>query len=158
MVFDFFPWKIDVDLGSTKQFYEKNYLSTDAFINEKFTKSLTQKQLDFFDNLGVDLSKVSIEYHEAVFDYKEVYEVKYLLCGKLKSIASFQAKVYSDDDVFGSDIFQSVEVVDTADFELNKIDGMNITFKQPVTGFEDERFEKWDCGYVCGMAILKRKR
>ncbi len=64
MVFDFFPWTIDVDIEGTKRFYQDNDYSINKEWNKVFINSLNIPQYDFFDRLGIDLMKVEIERHE----------------------------------------------------------------------------------------------
>ena len=66
MLFEFMPWQLDVDIESTKLFYESNDYSKDKALNQDFIDSLTKEQKYFFDSLGVDLLKIEID--EAVYD------------------------------------------------------------------------------------------
>ena len=166
MIFDYTPWKIDVDIEKTKQFYENNSLVKDAKINESFLKLLTLAQREHFERLGADLSKMDItckvfepdEEEEEEFDEvtTEHYNVKFLLCGKLLSIIEFQAEVYSDEEVFGAEMLDKVEVKED-DLNLD-IDGMRITFTHPAGSYDDPAYEQWDCGFICGKALLISKK
>ena len=45
MIADFYPWKIDVDIEATKQFYDENDWSEDRAANQKFCDVMTQWNL-----------------------------------------------------------------------------------------------------------------
>ncbi|MDD5949667.1 MAG: hypothetical protein PUC39_08090 [Lachnospiraceae bacterium] len=163
MEFEWIPWKMDVDVEGTRDYYKSHDLSVKKKVNAVLRERLNQKQIDFFNALGVDLERVQVMYNNelALGDVKEVYEVRFLLKGTLQSLTSFQAEVYADEEVFGKKILEQVEVVDDKDFlsdeyvENNNIDGMWISFKHPCIAFEWEEFQTWDCGYICGVAVLK---
>ena len=44
MLFEFMPWQLDVDIESTKLFYESNDYSKDKALNQDFIDSLTKEQ------------------------------------------------------------------------------------------------------------------
>lgn len=67
MIFEFIPWQLDVDTESMKLFYESDDYSKDKNLNKDFSGNLTKKQKDFFDLLGVDLSKID----RALYDIPE---------------------------------------------------------------------------------------
>lgn len=48
MIFDLYPWKVDFDIESTKEFYKENNLSIDADLNKKFKRSLHLTHKQFF--------------------------------------------------------------------------------------------------------------
>ncbi len=160
MKLDFMPWKVDVDVEKTQQYYVDNDDCLDKKINQKFTKILTDEQKMFFKRLGVDIEKVKIDYHKlsdeemSALEKKEIFDVSYLVCGKLLSITSLQAEVYCDDDVFGRDILNEVDVIEMNEF-TNAIGNMQYSFKHPATAFPEKNLETWDCGFIGGKVIMK---
>jgi hypothetical protein len=110
--------------------------------------------------------KIKIE--EKEYDFTDFYEddpkygkshmmaVKFLLCGKFIAMPSDQIEIYTDAELYNKEIPQSLEVIKD-DMALGyDVDGLGvgIRFKHPVFHFEDKAFEKWDCGYVCGMTLV----
>lgn len=51
MLFEFMPWQLDVDIESTKLFYESNDYSKDKALNQDFIDSLTKEQKYFLIHL-----------------------------------------------------------------------------------------------------------
>ena len=162
------PWKLEIDQGGTKEYYTGHDLAENKEDNDALIQLLTEKQKAFFELLGVDLSKVWVEQTDHVGQKgRTLYEVRFLFRGILKTIPSFQAKVYEDPEIFGEEIRKQVEVVETDPAKTldwknknqgNNIDGMVVSFKQPSIFFDEEAFQEWDCGYVCGIALLKKKQ
>ena len=60
MVFDFYPWKIDVDIENTRNFYQENDYSSNKEWNKMFVDVLTPIQKEVFDELGIDMMKIEI--------------------------------------------------------------------------------------------------
>ena len=60
MVFDFYPWKIDVDIENTRNFYQENDYSSNKEWNKMFVDVLTPIQREVFDELGIDMMKIEI--------------------------------------------------------------------------------------------------
>ncbi len=160
MVFDFFPWTIDVDIEGTKRFYQDNDYSINKEWNKVFINSLNIPQYDFFDRLGIDLMKVEIERHE-LKDVEVPYfsSINFLFCGKFLAMPKKQLDLYRNDEIYGMSIeFDSVEVI--LDDELSFYDelgleGTGIRFKHPISHFDENQFEKWDCGFINGALIVK---
>lgn len=160
MVFDFYPWKIDVDVEKTRMFYqEKDYSSNKAW-NKMFAEVLNPLQKDFFNNLGIDLMKIEIEKRDFV-DNEEVpfiYSIDFLICGKFLSLPKEQLDVYSDEEIFGKSInLDSVESIETDDLVAYDDLGLGtgIRFKHPATHFEEEQFGEWECGFIDGALIVR---
>lgn len=160
MEFNFKPWRINVDVEKTKKYYSDNDDSITKEVNKKFVKILSEQQKAFFEQLGVDIEKIKIDYHNLQNDgaldvgIKESYEASFLVCGKLLSITPFQAAVYGDEETFGKVILDEVEVVDMSDC-VNSIGDMQYSFRHPAVAFPEKRLEEWDCGFVCGKVMLK---
>ena len=162
------PWKLAIDPDGTKEYYTGHNLAENKADNDALIQLLTEKQKAFFELLGVDLSKAWVEQTDYVGQKgRTLYEVRFLFRGILKTIPSFQAKVYEDPEIFGEEIRKQVEVVETDPAKTldwknknqgNNIDGMVVSFKQPSIFFDEEAFQEWDCGYVCGIALLKKKQ
>ena len=55
MLFEFMPWQLDVDIESTKLFYESNDYSKDKALNQDFIDSLTKEQKYFFADKNQNL-------------------------------------------------------------------------------------------------------
>ena len=162
------PWKLEIDPDGTKEYYTGHNIVENKEDNDALIQLLTEKQKAFFELLGVDLSKAWVEQTDYVGQKgRTLYEVRFLFRGTLKAIPSFQAKVYEDPEIFGEEIRKQVEVVETDPAKTldwknknqgNNIDGMVVSFKQPSIFFDEETFQEWDCGYVCGIALLKKKQ
>lgn len=158
MIFDLYPWKVDFDIESTKEFYKENNLSIDADLNEKFKRSLHLTHKQFFENIGVDILKVRVEEIESCPDENgnnHKLSVDFLVCGKFLAIAEFQKEIYGNIEEFKDD----VEKVDVLDYDFPpfvNIDdmGCGVVFKHPSNKFDFKEFEKWDCGYICGSVII----
>lgn len=67
MIFDFNPWQLDVNVDLTKRLYKEMDYSTDKKANAEFIEKLSSQQQQFFNSLGVDLTKVEID--------KTIYEI-----------------------------------------------------------------------------------
>lgn len=166
MLFDFYPWQLDIDVDLTKQFYEKIDDLVDGTANMEFLKSLSLKQQYFFHSLGVDLTKVDVD--------KVVYEicadeetpaskicrisVHFFMRGKILALPKYQKDLYSKDDVFGEKFPKSVKVLPSDDKEYLKVFdngiGAGIVFKHPCFHYDDEKFKVWDCGYILGSILI----
>lgn len=160
MVCEYLPWIIDVNITGTKKLYHENDYSLDKNWNKDFIDKLNVSQHDFFDKLGIDLTKVEIERH----DFEDNPEVPYMLsinflfCGKFLAMPAEQLEIYKDEELYGTCIeINDVESIPTDDFaayeELNL--GTGIRFKHPVSHFEGSQFEKWNCGFVNGALIVR---
>ena len=160
MVFDFYPWKIDVDVEKTRRFYQENDYSSNKEWNKMFVEVLNESQIDFFDNFGIDLMKIEIEKHDFV-DNEEVpyiYSIDFLIYGRFLRLPKEQLDVYLDEEVFGASIdLQSIESIETDDMVVYDSLGLGtgIRFKHPATHFEDEQFQEWECGYIAGALIVR---
>lgn len=162
MTYKFNSWEIDINLADTKKYYANNDDSIDKKINNRFLELLSDEQKQFFNQFGLDMLNVNVEYHKLAeetsdMEVKEIYDVTFLLCGKLLSISSFQADIYGAEDVFGKDSLKNVKVFPIDNIiNSDTIDGMLISFKHPCMFFPEEKYEHWDCGFVLGKAILKK--
>lgn len=160
MVFDFYPWKIDVDVEETRCFYQENDYSSNKEWNKMFVEVLNASQIDFYHNLGIDLMKIEVEKVDFI-DNEEVpfiYSIDFLTCGKFLSLPKQQLEVYADEDVFGKsveiDLIECIETEDLVTYDGFGL-GTGIRFKHPAVHFEEERFEKWDCGFIAGALIVR---
>ena len=128
MLFEFMPWQLDVDIESTKLFYESNDYSKDKALNQDFIDSLTKEQKYFFDSLGVDLLKIEID--EAVYDIPEDGEmpslkikrlsVDFLMKGEILALPQYQKDLYTDEEVFWKIFPDTVKVLSSADEDYLK--------------------------------------
>lgn len=164
---EYYPWKLEWKADETKQYYTDHDLAEDKADNNRLMRLLTEKQRAFFEQLGVDLSKVWVERTEfTTGKTRTIYEIHFLFRGALKSITSFQAEVYQDPEFFGKGIAKQVEVIDIDPIKTlkwknknqgNNIDRMMVSFKHPSAFYDNEEYQEWECGYVCGVALLKKK-
>lgn len=166
MIFEFIPWQLDVDIESTKLFYESNDYSKDKNLNKDFSESLTKEQKDFFNSLGIDLSKIEID--KALYDIPEDGEmpalkmkrisVNFLIKGKILSLPQYQKDLYTDEEVFGGTFPDSVKVLSSDDEDYLKVYdngiGAGIVFKHPCFHYDNEIFKEWDCGYILGTILI----
>ena len=166
MLFEFMPWQLDVDIESTKLFYESNDYSKDKALNQDFIDSLTKEQKYFFDSLGVDLLKIEID--EAVYDIPEDGEmpslkikrlsVDFLMKGEILALPQYQKDLYTDEEVFWKTFPDTVKVLSSADEDyLKTYDngiGSGIVFKLPCFQYDIEIFKEWDCGYILGTILI----
>ena len=149
MLFEFMPWQLDVDIESTKLFYESNDYSKDKALNQDFIDSLTKEQKYFFDSLGVDLLKIEID--EAVYDIPEDGEmpslkikrlsVDFLMKGEILALPQYQKDLYTDEEVFWKTFPDTVKVLSSADEDYLKT-------------YDNEIFKEWDCGYILGTILI----
>lgn len=158
MLFDLYPWRVDFDIESTRDFYKENNLSIDAELNEKFKRSLHLTHKLFFENIGVDISKVRVEEIECCPDENgnnHKLSVDFLVCGKFLAIAEFQKEIYGNIDEFKDDV-EKVEVLEYDFPPFVNIDdmGSGLVLKHPSIKFDSEEFNKWDCGFICGSVII----
>ena len=120
MFFECLPWQLEVDIESTKFVYKANDYSKNGDLNTEFMESLTQEQKDFFDAIGVDLSKnpngcrvlddIPEEKEMPALKMKRVC-VNFLIKGKFLALPKYQKDLYSDEEVFGKAFPDSVKVL-----------------------------------------------
>lgn len=168
MIFNFYPWQLDVDVESTKQLYSEIDYSIDKIANTEFIDSLSLEQQQFFDSLGVDLAKAEID--KTIYDIpddeemleKKLYKmsVDFLIKGKILGLPQYQKDLYSDEEVFGKDFPSSIKVLSSDDVDYmityNNGIGNGIVFKHPGLHYDDKKFESWDCGYILGAILIMR--
>lgn len=165
MIFEFKPWKLDIDIDLTKQIYNDNDYSIDKNINKEFIENLSNEQLAFFKLLGIDLNKIDVD--KKVYDIsedeealsKKIYRmsINFLMKGKILSLPKFQKDLYSDKDVFGKEFPTTIKVISSKNEYLETYDigiGMGIVFKHPCFHYDDDKFKSWNCGYVLGALLI----
>lgn len=163
MIFDFYPWTLDIDVEATKCLYLENDYSIDNAANTKFIKSLSEKQRNFFESIGVNLAKIKLE--EMVYnpsDNEMIAKnnrtlVDFMICGQFLAIPTFQKEIYGA--VFGEELPDSLKIIATQGDSLPAYDvdglGVGIVFKHPCTRFDTEDFQKWNYGYIIGSILIK---
>lgn len=57
MVFDFYPWNLDVDVEGTRLLYRDNDYAGKRKVNERFWQAMSDGQKRFFHSLGVDFMR-----------------------------------------------------------------------------------------------------
>ena len=111
MEFNFYPWKLEIDVEKTRVLYAKETFAVDEEANQILLSILTQEQRDFLDSLGVDPSKMQV--HKKEYDLSEEecdedelrsLEVAFLICGKFLSAPADQIEMYKDKDVYRNNI------------------------------------------------------
>ncbi|WP_297133334.1 toxin-antitoxin system protein [Terrisporobacter sp.] len=165
MLFNFYPWEIDIDIEATKDLYMKRNYAKDSQVNKNIFNTMSEKQKAFFASIGVDILKVKAQ--EKVYDIDDddelsegkIYSMSldFLMCGSLLSIPDYQEKIYSDEEIFGMNLPDSLKVIKMSEEEklpIYDIDGWGCVFKHPFFRFEEEEFRKWDCGYILGTILL----
>ena len=166
MIFDFNPWKLDVNVELTKQLYKEADYSTDKTANMEFLESLSLQQQQFFNSLGVDLTKVDVD--KTIYEIPEDKEasasriyrmsVNFLIKGKILALPKYQKNIYSNEEVFGKTFPESIKVLSSNDHDyLKPFDngiGAGIVFKHPCFHYDNENFKEWDCGYILGTILI----
>ena len=165
MFFDFSPWQLDVEVDLTKQLYKEADYSTDKAANTKFMESLSSEQRLFFDSLGIDLTKAEVD--ETIYDIPEDEElpahklkrvlVNFLIRGKILALPKYQKDLYSNEEMFGDGFPKSIKVLTDDEEYIKTFDngiGIGIVFKHPGFHFDDEKFNRWDCGYILGTILI----
>lgn len=168
MIFDFEPWQLDIDVNLTKQLYEEVDYSIDKAANIEFIESLSSKQQDFFNSLGIDLTKIEVDKY--IYDIPSdeetpastIYKmsVNFLIRGKILALPKYQKEIYSDEEVFGKSFPASIKVLSSSDDDYIKVFdngiGAGIVFKHPCFHYDEDIFKKWDCGYILGTILIMK--
>ena len=164
MEFNFYPWKLDIDVEKTKALYAEKTFAVDEAANRILISKLTKEQKDFLGSLGVDPEKIQVHKKEYDLSKEECdedelrsLEVAFLLCGKFLSTPADQIEMYKDEDVYGRNIvpeYLDIEMVDTDELFAPIEFGIGLRFKHPVSHFEGNEYTSWDCGFVCGSTIF----
>ena len=168
MIFNFNPWQLDVDIDLTKQLYKEVDYSSDKTANTEFIESLSLEQQQFFNSLGVDLTKIDVD--KTVYEIPEDEEtsdlriyrmtVNFLIRGKILALPKYQKDIYSDEEVFGKNFPASIKVLISTDEDyLRTFDngiGAGIVFKHPCFHYDKEIFKEWDCGYILGTILIMK--
>ena len=167
MIFNFNPWQLDADVDLTKQLYEEVDYSVDKTANIEFIESLSSEQQLFFNSLGIDLAKIEVDkvIYEIPKDEEistsKIYRmsVNFLIRGKILALPKYQKDIYSDEEVFGKKIPESIKILSDDEDYLKTFDngiGAGIVFKHPCFNYGDERFKEWDCGYILGTILIMK--
>lgn len=166
MFFNFNPWQLDINVSGTKQLYKENDYSIDKINNTEFIERLSSEQQQFFESLGVDLTKIEVD--KTIYEIPEDEEtpdssiyrmfVNFLIEGKILALPQYQKDIYSDEEVFGNKFPESIKVLASDDEEyLKAFDngiGVGIIFKHPCFHYDNEKFKDWDCGYILGTILI----
>ena len=145
MVYEFYPWKIDVNKEKTIQYYQTEDMSADRKINNLVNGKLTKRQKDFFEDIGVDISKIWIQ------SKLDCFELRFYVVGNIIGLPDSQKEAL--ESVFHIICPNEVELYATDNF-LCDIDGMALRFKHPCSYLLDETYNKWNCGFIYGMAMI----
>ena len=119
MVFDFYPWNLDVDVEGTRLLYRDNDYAGKRKVNERFWQAMSDGQKRFFHSLGVDFMRVEAD--EKLYNIPDDGDVQgggismktihFLLHGSFLAIPDFQGELYKDAEVFGSQVPDSLKIV-----------------------------------------------
>ncbi len=164
MVFDFYPWMLDIDVEATKRLYLENDYSIDDAANTKYMKRLSEKQKDFFVSVGVDPAKIRVEEmaYNIPDDNGRIVKngralADFMMCGKFLAIPDSQKEIYGR--VFGAGLPGSLKVITMPEDSLPTYDidglGAGTVFKHPATRFDTEAYQTWGCGYIIGSILFK---
>lgn len=161
MIFEFYPWKIDVDIPKTKELYRTKDFSVNKEENQKFAAILNENQKAFFEKLAVDVMKIQVEtvnYGEVGGDDSiQTMKVNFLFCGQFVAMPANQIELYQDEEYYGVEFdLSDVERVEEENLLAHDFDGLGtgIRFKHPVMQYEGEQYKEWDCGYVYGAMLI----
>ena len=168
MIFDFNPWQLNVDIDLTKQLYKEVDYSTDKTANMEFIENLSLEQQQFFNSLGVDLTKIDVD--KTIYDIpkdeetpaSKIYRmtVNFFIRVKILALHKYQKDIYSDEEVFGKKFPESIKVLSSNDEDyLKTFDngiGAGIVFKHPCFHYDNEIFNEWDCGYILGTILIMK--
>ena len=154
MILNFYPWTLDI---TDEVKYLEDSISFESNVNntEKFKSVLTNEQIGFFEKLGIDINNLTVDYH--LFNSTEIFETRFLLKGKFISMPSSQINTYLDIESFHDSILKNIKTTDVSgeDMAKNHIENMQFSFKHPIIYSDKEIYKQWDCGYVCGVVIIK---
>ena len=133
MIFEFYPWKVDVNKEETIKYYQTEDMSMAREINNMVMARMTKRQKDFFENLGVNTSKILIKSKLACF------ELKFYIAGNVVGLPKSQKEGL--ENIFPIICPNDVELYATDNF-LCDIDGMALRFKHPCSYFREETYNK----------------
>ena len=156
MNLDFYPWVINTDNNNEINYSEDSiFFEANTNYIQKFHSILTDKQLQFFEKLGVNIELLHVDCH--TIHSNEVFETRFLIPGNFISIPSFQMNTYLNIDSFDNSILDKLNVTEVSEKDMlnNQIDNMQYSFKHPIIYSDNKDYQKWDCGYVCVVVILK---
>lgn len=166
MIFEFEPWKLDIDIDATIEQYRNSECNKNINLTNKVITLLSEDQKKFFSLLGVDITKVDIKEH--TYEFAEENPpmktisiiIRFLMCGRFLDIPEFQSDLYWDGDekIFSDNFPSDLNIVSASNdnhFPTYDVDTMAVIFKHPYFSIPDENFIKWDCGYVLGDVIIK---
>ncbi len=142
--------------------------STDKTANMEFIENLSLEQQQFFNSLGVDLTKIDVD--KTIYDIpkdeetpaSKIYRmtVNFFIRGKILALPKYQKDIYSDEEVFGKKFPESIKVLSSNDEDyLKTFDngiGAGIVFKHPCFHYDNEIFNEWDCGYILGTILIMK--
>ncbi|MDD5950197.1 MAG: hypothetical protein PUC39_10805 [Lachnospiraceae bacterium] len=156
MIYNFYPYTIDIDTKHIIDFpHDITILDKDKSSLPQFKSILTDEQMSFFKKLGVDINKLGIDYHS--YNNIEIFETHFLLRGKFISLPELQVKTYLNIEYFGKEILNDINVISLSENDMNKnrIGNMQYSFKHPIIYSNKQIYQKWNCGYICCVIILK---
>ena len=67
MEFNFYPWKLEIDVEKTRALYAKKTFAVDEEVNQILLSKLTKEQRDFLDSLGVDPAKIQVHKKSMIY-------------------------------------------------------------------------------------------
>ncbi len=165
MIFQFDPWKLDIDVEATRKLYSENDYALDREINMRFAEWYPAELKSLFESVGVDPLKLCAEekIHEIPEDEENsggriyVRTMDFLMCGKILALPEFYRELYSDEEMFGGKLPDTLEwtVISEDGIPFYDAGGLGIVFKHPY--FRDpDQYSEWDCGYIAGSILTMK--
>lgn len=163
MIFDFSPWKLDVDVESTQQLYFNNNFSEDKMANARLYVDMSDEKKKFFNELGVDPLKMNFKEKTHVLpganarNSGKIYmaSVDFLVVGKLLSMPKSQKDACVSKGILREPLPIELAIADKESAGY-PIEDWKCTFKHPALKYADEAFQKWDCGMVVGSILIMK--
>lgn len=165
MIFQFGPWKLDIDVDATRKLYRENDYALAQETNKRFAEWYPPELKRFFEDVGVDPLKLRAEekIHEIPDDEENsggqirVRTMDFLMCGQILALPEFYREIYSDEEMFGGKLPETLEWNEMTEDGIPVYDagGLGIVFKHPY--FRDpERYSEWNCGYIAGSILTMK--
>ena len=146
MIFEFYPWKIEVDIEKTRKYYQTEDMSSDKELNNIVNSKLTEVQREFFNKLGVDISRIDVSRSKLGH-----FQLGFYMSGCIKGMPVGQKEIF--EKVFPVVCPQDIELYSTENI-LYEVDGMIFRPKHPCSYLCDETYNVWDCGFFYGLAMI----
>lgn len=166
------PWKVKIDVESTKDYYKNEWSECDYIDLPKvddidLMSILSCKQRDFLENFGIDISKAIVE--KINFEGYEIFMIRALFCGDLYGIPKDKEEFYFDTEdggpIFPLEVKSKIDISESEELLVER-DHMLISFAHPILFLSlhveneddiDAKYKKWFCGKVFLKVVIKQK-